>query len=134
MEFPSVLIPLGSLWVTHQALTAAAKFANELRDRVISGRLDGKVMTVPHRNALAFDWLLTMVGTVLAALMFACTILWSATAIQASSPKDAIAVWFPLRVIGGFAFIAALMFLCCGTYDAKVMTQALKIPCTNDGS
>ena len=117
------LIPLGSFWVTYNSLLATAKFVNEMRDRVLVGHTEGVMLTLAHRRALVWDWVLSMSAAVGGAAFFAIVIWWTAGLLAASGVSQVALI---IRFVSVFPAFCGFLYLCCGVSDFRLMRKVLR--------
>jgi hypothetical protein len=63
-EFEAGAAVFAGLWAAWNAMLQASAFVNDLRESVVIGRRSQETLSLEHRWALRFDWILTMFGTV----------------------------------------------------------------------
>ncbi len=119
------LIPLASFWATFNSLLSAAQFVNEIRDTVISGVKNSAVLSKEVRLSMKYDWILAMIGTIGAALLFAGLLIWMGWYIRivTSSWPVTGAVW----AVASYPIIGSVLFFLCGRSDIKAMNQAIHL-------
>src|SRR5260370_14997587 len=61
---------LAGLWANWNSVIQAARFVNDLRESVVTGQKGNRHLTLAHRRAMRFDWLLTMAGAIAVSVVF----------------------------------------------------------------
>ena len=121
-DLKSILIPLGTLWITLTTMVSTARFVNEMRDTVILGYKDSKKLNKLHRGAIYFDWYLSMVAAVFAAFLFGGLLIWMGTQFTAGS-----GVRICLYVVSAYPLMCGILFTICGLSDRRVMRTEIDI-------
>lgn len=119
------VIPIATFWAAFNSLFRAAEFVNGIRDTVIIGKKDNVILSESLRNAMLFDWVLSMVGAIALSLLFAAVIIWMGFYILNMSETSQIA--YALWMIGSAPILGAVLFVCCGISDFRAMRQAIQI-------
>jgi hypothetical protein len=118
------LLPLGAFWLTFSSLQAAAGFVNELREAVINGQKGEVALSLRHRKVLLLDWLLSMLGAVVATFMFSAILFWIAGYVESlPALKGASTI---VAVVAVFPLLSGFMLLACGVSDFKLMKAVLR--------
>lgn len=121
MELPTEFIaPVIGLWVIHNAIFSSARFVNEMRETVVSGRYEREKITPEHGRAILLDWLLCVAATIAVCLIFAGIVIVVSFGLAQS----------PLLQRTGYAIAAypvmcAFGFLFCSLGDLKLMARAI---------
>ena len=117
------LIPLGAFWTLFSALMDAGSFANGIRDSVVIGRIDGVLLTLPHRQSMFLDWQLTMCGIIAGALLFGAIIIWMSLHIRRHAAKRSL--WLVTFLVGVFPLAVAGLFATCAVSDYRLIIAVL---------
>jgi hypothetical protein len=117
------LIPLAVFWASFNSLIKAAEFVNSIRDDILSGMKNGSILSIKAKQAMLFDWILAMIGTVVTSVTFALVILWMGDYVSENDFPDvglAISSQAVVPVLGTFLFIL------CGISDYKAMRHEME--------
>ena len=121
----AALIPLGAFWASFNALVAAAKYVNQVREQVAIGKVDNNELAPDHRHAMFIDWCLLMSASVLASWCFAGAVIWASFYLSDVTTFDVGTMPVALLLIGGFQAIYGVMFTVCGYFDLKMLRRRL---------
>ena len=119
----SYFLPLGAFWVAIQTILGSITFVNSMRETIVTGQYDGAPLTIRHRYAMRFDWILSMIGLISALFMFSIVIFWLAYA-QANTFGGEISV--AMVIVGITTFIGGILFVLCGISDHRLMQFVLR--------
>ena len=117
----SAFLPLGAFWVAFQAIQGSTSFVNGMRETIVTGQLNGVSLTIRHRHAIRFDWLLSMCSTVFALFLFSGVIFWLALHTQAP-----LNVSPAMIAVGVSTFLGGLLFTICGISDYRLIQFTLR--------
>jgi len=118
------LLPLGAFWLTFSSLQAAAGFVNDLREAVITGQKAEVALSLRHRRVLMLDWVLSMLGAVVATFMFSAILFWIAGFVDnLPELKGASTI---VVVIAVFPLLSGFMLITCGVSDFRLMRVVLR--------
>lgn len=121
----AAIAPIGAFWVAFQNLWSAAKFVNEIRETIVTGRHGGADLSLEHRKALFFDWQLSMAGTILAALVFGSITFWLGDYIESNASEPISKIGTATQFVAAFPFLVAFCFGLCGASDIRLIRHAL---------
>lgn len=120
------LAPLAAFWVAFQCLWSAAKFVNDMRETIVIGRLNSEPLDLHHRRTIYFDWKLTMMGTITAAVMFGGITFWIGLLFTRAADTLLHEVGILLLCVSAFPWLVALCYIVCGVSDSRLISSALR--------
>ena len=119
----SAFLPLGAFWIALQTITSSVTFVNGMRETIVTGQYDGNPLSVRHRYAIRYDWILSMCGITLMLLTFSVVIFWLAYS-QAFTTGEEISV--AMIIVGVATFFGGILFILCGISDYRLIQWTLR--------
>ncbi|HVT60343.1 MAG TPA: hypothetical protein VHR45_18365 [Thermoanaerobaculia bacterium] len=113
---------LAGVWANWNSVIQAARFVNDLRESVVTGQKGNRHLTLDHRRAMRFDWLLTMAGAIAVSVVFGVILLGI---VLASVPASDRILKGVLLLLGLTPILGAVLFVLCGVNDWRLMGKAL---------
>ena len=113
-----VLAPLAAFWVAMEGFNKTATFVNGMRDTIMSGVMGSTQLTLHHRQAMFVDWRLSIIGFIVADIIFSAIIFSLAGIAQ----KVAIGIYG----VALSTFLGAILFIICGISDYRAIKHTLE--------
>ncbi|MEA3041607.1 MAG: hypothetical protein QOC65_1096 [Sphingomonadales bacterium] len=115
-----LIAPIVSLWVIHNAIFSSARFVNEMRETVISGKYDRDAIAPDHGDAILADWKLCIRATIGVCLIF--VIILCAVSYEL---VEELPVWWIGYAIALYPLLCAGGFAVCARGDKRLMKKAI---------